>query len=140
MVEMHAGSFIGGRSQEFSLRFLKISAVTLILGALSALFGHMVSETVLTIVGPVAMVLVPIFALLAIYHTYQNQGLVVSWVLLFVPLFVMIIHGFGVGLFSEPTLVEWFRMGVLMGGGYALVVGTIAFLIGFAVRLFADWQ
>ncbi|MFC6723461.1 hypothetical protein ACFQE1_03465 [Halobium palmae] len=140
MVETHAGSLVGGQNQRLSFRFLKVAGITLLLGTLSALLGHLVSESLLTVVGPLAMVLTPIFALLAAYHTYQNQGLAVSWILVFAPLFVMITHGFGVGLFSEPTLIEWFRMGVLQGGGYALVVGTLAFAVGFTARLIVDWQ
>jgi peptidoglycan hydrolase-like protein with peptidoglycan-binding domain len=86
------------------------------------------------------MILVPIFCLIAAYQAYRNQGLTVSIAIVFAPLFAMISHGFGVGIFSEPTPLEWFFMGIRIGGGVALVLGTGMFLTGMAARLISDWN
>ncbi len=51
----------------------------------------------------------------------------------------MISNKFGYALFNEPTWRELVTAAVLVGGGYAVIVGTILFLLGIVLRLTVDW-
>ena len=140
MVEVNAVTLLVGEDRGRSVRYLGLAIVSSLVAILTATIGHYALTSVLGIVGRVFMVTVPIFCLIAAYQAYRNQGLAVSITLVFAPLFGMISHGFGVGIFSEPTPLEWFLMGIRIGGGVALVLGTGMFLTGMAARLISDWN
>lgn len=140
MVEINAETFLIGQDRNVSTTFLELAIGLGLLGMMSALVGHYVTTPLLAVGGRISMILVPIFCLLAAYQGYRNQGLVVSFALVFAPLFTMIAHGFGVGIFSEPTPLEWLLMGVRVGGSIALALGTLMFLIGIGARLVTDWN
>lgn len=142
MVEANVRSILIGENPEFSIRSLKAPTATLLIGSLFAIVGHLISNhnALLFVVGLVGAVFVLVFSIFSIAQAYQNQGLVVNWILLFAPLFVTIFSGFAVGLFYYPSLVEWVKLGVTQGGGYALLIGTATFIIGFVGRLLVDWR
>lgn len=137
-MERDVTAFFLGRERDVSRRFLGLALAIGLAAATSASFGHYVAPAVLGVVGRVLMVLVPICCLLAGVQAYRNRGLVVSLALVFAPLFGMIAHGFGIAVFSEPTPPEWFGLGVRIGGGLALVLGTLLFLAGAGARTIAD--
>ena len=105
-----------------------------LIAVLNALTGHLLSPVVRTTGGWIAMALIPIGTFLAVTQADNNQGLLICWILVFVPLFALIANGFGVGIFSEPTAAEWIVMGVRIGGSIALVLGTVAFVLGIGSR------
>lgn len=123
-----------GRERSVSVGFLGLATAFGLAAVTSAAVGHYVTAAALGAAGRVWMVFVPIFCLLAAFQAYRNEGLVVSVALVFAPVFGSIAHGGGIALFGRPTPLESFAMGVRIGGGVAVVLGTVSFIVGIVAR------
>lgn len=67
--------------------------------------------------------------IIAMIQAHLNEGLLISWLLVFLPALGATLNFVGVGLTSGEPL---FKIGVIIGlpVGIALIVGTTGFLVG----------
>ncbi|MFC7156182.1 hypothetical protein ACFQPA_12085 [Halomarina halobia] len=71
--------------------------------------------------------------LLATIQAYYNDGLLISWLLVFLPVFGTALSGVGVGLI-RPTPMKSFGLAIGIALFAALTLGTVGFLLGTAIR------
>lgn len=139
MVSVHAGTLLLGEDRTVSKRLVTAAAGFFVLTSVTGLIGHTVVPELRFVAAFGSLACAAVFALVATVAAYRNQGLAVCWTLAFPPLYGAAFNGM-VGITGAyPTLGEWFVLGVRFGAGGGLLVGTAAFLVGFAARLVSDW-
>lgn len=128
---------LGGRNPDLSRR-VSVAAV----GASVALAVPWVAVTssgiVIPALGPIDPAPAFIFALVvsAAVQAYHNDGLLVSWLLVFAPVAVVGLGVFGIGLAGEDVANIAGAIGypVILGAVAALVLGTGGFVVGAGAR------
>ncbi|SEO79782.1 hypothetical protein SAMN04487948_105200 [Halogranum amylolyticum] len=138
MVTVDAGTLLLGTDRTLSRRLVAVAGGVLLLATLTGLVGHLVEPLARAVGGYGSLVLVPLLSLVGVGAAYRSQGLAVCWLLAFTPLYGAIFNGFAGITGAYPTVGEWFVMGVQFGAVGGLLLGTTAFLLGFAARLVAD--
>lgn len=73
----------------------------------------------------------------AVFHAYSNDGLFISWLLVFFPVAGATLDRIGVGMIS-PTPLETVGFGIGIAAVIAFVFGTVGFLLGVGVRRLSD--
>lgn len=139
MVTADAGTLLLGTDRTLSRRLVAVAGGVCILATATGVIGHLAEPLARAVGGYGSLVLVPVFSLVGVGAAYRNQGLAVCWLLAFAPLYGAIFNGFAGITGAYPTVGEWFVMGAQFGTVGGLLLGTAAFLLGFAARLVADW-
>ncbi|MFB6143274.1 MAG: ArsR/SmtB family transcription factor [Halorientalis sp.] len=117
-------ALLGGRDRSLSRRAGRLGAGGFVVAAVGW-FAVAATGTRVPGLGPVdpALALGLVLVVAAAVQAYYNDGLLVSWFVVFGP-----VAGFALGLFASGFLAG--GAGVLVGAvGYAVVVGTVAALV-----------
>lgn len=105
--------------------------------------GTAAFDVVLRAIGPFGPAQWLLFGLVAAAagQAYVNDGLLVSWAVIFVPLFALAMGSIGVGLAGEglAAVVGVIGYPVLVAAVGAVTVGTVGFLSGVGLRLMIAW-
>lgn len=124
-----------GRNRKTSLRFLLIAVGLFI--AFLIIFG--ISETIFywVFTGYGFFYFLVAFLGLAALNAYLNDGLVISFLLAYIPTLGLLLYN--VGLFTDfglPALLVGFIYAAVAGLLYGLPPGVVGYLLGSGVRRF----
>lgn len=130
-------SLLVGKSRKMMVRFLLLTAgvVLMILGLVIARDYLGVTLTAFVPQG-ISIYLIPAVFVLAAIYAYYNDGVVISWVIIFTPLFFAFVNyiGSGIAIGNNPTQIEWILSSASGGLLYAIILGTFAFILGAGSR------
>lgn len=115
------------------MRFLLLTAIAVfvVIGLVAARDLLGMTLTALVPRG-VSVYLIPAVFVLAAVNAYYNDGVLVSCLIVFAPLFVAFVNfiGGGIAIGTDPTRIEWILSSASYGLLYAVVLGTVAFILG----------
>lgn len=129
--------FLIGRDWKTLIRFslLTVGVVLVVLGLVVARDMLGIALTAFVPRG-ISVYLIPAVFILAAANAYYNDGVLVCWLIIFAPLFFAFVNyiGSGIAIGTNPTQIEWILLSASGGLLYAVILGTIAFILGSGSR------
>ena len=91
-------------------------------------------ETTWLITLPGSLTLLTILLATAVYHAYENHGLFINVLFVFIPIFVIFYSGIGVGTVGQPVPDAYPYTGIGYGLLISGVLGSLSFVLGLLIK------